>query len=194
MSYRDWYCVQVASGCENKAKADLLARRAVIDDRAILDVEVPERTELTFDSKGKRKAVKVKVLPGYILVQVAKRLVEHEDGSEERVFPPETRDTIMSTFNVLGFAGADRKVPRMMRPKEVKHIFELVDDTHLEVKQNIDIDYTIGDTLDVISGPFVGNKVEILSIQGNKVLGQLSMFGRTISAEFSPSQLYKETN
>ena len=88
MSYRDWYCVQVASGCENKAKADLLARRAVIDDRAILDVEVPERTELTFDKKGKRKAVKVKVLPGYILVQVAKRLVEHEDGSEERVFPP----------------------------------------------------------------------------------------------------------
>ena len=139
MSYKDWYCVQVASGCENKAKADLLARRAVIDDRAILDVEVPERTELTFDKKGKRKAVKNKVLPGYILVQVAKRLVEHEDGSEERVFPPETRDTIMSTFNVLGFAGADRKVPRMMRPKEVKHIFELVDDTHIEVKQNIEV-------------------------------------------------------
>ena len=194
MSYKDWYCVQVASGCENKAKADLLARRSVVDDRAILDVEVPERTELTFDKKGKRKAVKVKVLPGYILVQVAKRTIEQEDGTEARVFPPETRDTIMSTFNVLGFAGADRKVPRMMRPKEVKHIFELVDETHLEVKQNIDVDYLVGDVLDVIGGPFVGNKVEVLSIQGNKVLGQLEMFGRTISAEFSPAQLYKEVN
>ena len=43
-------------------------------------------------------------------------------------------------------------------------------------------------------GPFIGNKVEVLSIQGNKILGQLKLFGRTISAEFTPSQLYKETN
>lgn len=194
MSYKDWYCVQVASGCENKAKADLLARRAVIDDRAILEVEVPERTELTFDKKGKRKAVKNKVLPGYILVKVAKRTIEQEDGTEARVFPPETRDTIMSTFNVIGFAGSDRKVPRMMRPSEVKHIMEMVDDTHLEVKQNIQVDYIVGDILDVITGPFAGNKVEVLAIQGSKVLGQLEMFGRTISAEFTPTQLYKETN
>ena len=194
MSYKDWYCVQVASGCENKAKADLLARRAVIDDRAILEVEVPERTELTFDKKGKRKAVKNKVLPGYILVKVAKRTIDQEDGTEARVFPPETRDTIMSTFNVIGFAGSDRKVPRMMRPSEVKHIMEMVDDTHLEVKQNIQVDYIVGDILDVITGPFAGNKVEVLAIQGSKVLGQLEMFGRTISAEFTPTQLYKETN
>ena len=32
MDYRNWYCVQVAAGCENKAKADLLARRAVLGD------------------------------------------------------------------------------------------------------------------------------------------------------------------
>ena len=194
MNYKDWYCVQVASGCEKKAKADLLARRSVVDDRAILDVEVPERTELTFDKNGKRKAVKNKVLPGYILVQVKKRTIEQEDGTEARVFPPETRDTIMSTFNVLGFAGADRKVPRMMRPSEVKHIFEMVDDTHLEVKQNIQVDYNVGDILDVVHGPFAGNKVEVLNVQGAKVLGQLEMFGRTISAEFTTSQLYKETN
>ena len=194
MIYKDWYCVQVASGCENKAKADLLARRAVVDDRSILDVEVPERTELTFDKNGNRKAVKNKVLPGYILVQVKKRTIEQEDGTEALVFPPETRDTIMSTFNVLGFAGADRKVPRMMRPKEVKHIFEMVDDTHLEVKQNIQVDYSIGDILDVIHGPFIGNKMEVTGVQGAKILGQLEMFGRTITAEFTTQQLYKETN
>jgi transcriptional antiterminator NusG len=194
VNYKDWYCVQVASGCEKKAKADLLARRAVIDDRAILEVEVPERTELTFDKAGKRKAVKNKVLPGYILVRVAKTTIEQEDGTEARVFPPETRDTIMSTFNVLGFAGADRKVPRMMRPSEIKHIFEMVDETHLEVKQNVQVDYNIGDILDVVHGPFSGNKVEVTGIQGNKVLGQLELFGRIISAEFTTQQLYKENN
>ena len=194
MNYRDWYCVQVASNCEAKAKADLLARRSVLDDRAILEVEVPQRTELTFDKKGKRKAVKTKVLPGYILVQIAKRTVEHDDGTTERIFPPETRDTIMATFNVIGFAGSDRKVPRMMRPKEVQHIFEMVDETHLEVKQNVQVDYSIGDILDVISGPFVGNKTEVVNIQGNKILGQIEIFGRTVPAEFTPTQVYKETN
>lgn len=194
MNYKDWYCVHVASGCENKARADLLARRSVLDDRAILDVAVPERTELTFDKKGKRKAVKNKVLPGYILVQVAKRTVEEEDGTFSKVFPPETRDTIMATFNVIGFAGADRKVPRMMRPKEIKHIFDLVDDTHLEVKQNIQVDYNVGDLLDVVAGPFVGNKTEVTGIQGDKILGKLELFGRSIAAEFTVNQLYKETN
>ena len=102
---------------EQKQKQTLLARRSVLDDRAILDVAVPERTELTFDKKGKRKAVKTKVLPGYILVQVAKRTIEEEDGTISKVFPPETRDTIMATFNVIGFAGPDRKVLRAMRPQ-----------------------------------------------------------------------------
>lgn len=191
MSYKDWYCVQVASNCEKKAKADLLARRALLNDVAILDVEVPERTELTFDKKGKRKAVKTKVLPGYILVQVAKRTVEHEDGSTERVFPPETRDTIMATFNVIGFAGADKKVPRMLRPREVKHMFDMVDETHLEVKQTAQVDYNIGDILDVIGGPFVGNKTKVLNIQGNKIFGQVDIFGRIVPAEFTTTQVYR---
>lgn len=191
MSYKDWYCVQVASNCEKKAKADLLARRALLNDVAILDVEVPERTELTFDKKGKRKAVKTKVLPGYILVQVAKRSVEHEDGSTERVFPPETRDTIMATFNVIGFAGADKKVPRMLRPREVKHMFDMVDETHLEVKQTAQVDYNIGDILDVIGGPFVGNKTKVLNIQGNKIFGQVDIFGRIVPAEFTTTQVYR---
>ena len=30
MNYKNWYCVMVASGCEKKAQADLLARRAVL--------------------------------------------------------------------------------------------------------------------------------------------------------------------
>lgn len=191
MSYRDWYCVHVASGCENKARADLLARRSVLDDRAILDVAVPEKTELTFDKKGKRKVVKNKVLPGYILVQVAKATVEAEDGTEVKVFPPETRDTIMSTFNVIGFAGPDRKVPRMMHPKEIKHLFDLVDETHLEVKQNVQVDYNIGDVLDVIAGPFKGSKTTVANIQGDKILGQVEMFGRLVPAEFTTTQLYR---
>ena len=94
MDYRNWYCVQVASGCEKKAKADLLARKTVLEDRFIQGVEVPETTELTVDKKGVRKAVKKNILPGYILVQVLPEVLEDEDGNVSKVFPPFTQQTI----------------------------------------------------------------------------------------------------
>lgn len=79
----------------------------------------------------------------------------------------------------------------MMRPKEIKHLFDLVDDTHLEVKQNVQVDYNIGDVLDVISGPFKGSKTTVANIQGDKILGQVEMFGRLVPAEFTTTQLYR---
>ena len=81
MNYRDWYCVQVAAGCESKSRADLMARKEVLGDRNIVNVEAPETTELVVDKSGKRKTIKKKLLPGYILVQVNKEILEQEDGS-----------------------------------------------------------------------------------------------------------------
>ena len=192
MDYKNWYCVQVASGCENKARADLLARKAVLDDRFIRGVEVPESTELKVDKSGKRRVIKSKVLPGYILVQVLKEKFEDEEGNVRYEFPAYTQETINTTFNVMGFAGMNKKKPRMMKPHEVKNIFDRVDDTHLEVKQNVQVDYEIGDILEVVAGPFDGHKCEVVNIQGNKILGQLDMFGRIIPAEFTKDQVYKK--
>lgn len=192
MDFKNWYCVQVAAGCEKKAQADLLARKSVLEDRFIQNVEVPETTELKVDKSGKRKTVKTKLLPGYIIVQVTKEKFEDEDGNIVYEFPAFTQETINSTFNVLGFTGMNRKKPRMMKPSEVKALFDRVDDTHLEVKVNVQTDYEVGDILEVISGPFAGYKCEVANIQGNKILGQLDMFGRIVPAEFTKEQVYKK--
>lgn len=191
MDYRNWYCVMVASGCEQKAKADLLARKGVVGDRYITDISVPETSELVLNKKGKRKVVKTKLLPGYILVQVQKEVVEDEEGITTKVFPAFTQKTIRDTFNVLGFAGADKNKPRQMRPSEVKSLFSRVDDTHLEVKQNVEVKYCVGDVLQVVAGPFVGYNTTVTAVQGTKVLGQIDMFGRIVPAEFSVNQLYR---
>ena len=191
MNYRDWYCVQVAAGCENKSKADLMARKEVLQDRNIVDVESPEVTELVVDKAGRRRMVKRKILPGYIIVRVLKETVEKEDGSTTKVFPPTSQETIRYTANVLGFAGSNKNKPRMMKPHEVENIFNLVDDTHLEVKSNVLIDYEEGDILDVVAGPFMGQKCEVVSIQGDKILGQIDMFGRVVPAQFTKEQVYK---
>ena len=195
MDYRNWYCVQVAALCEKKAKADLLARKAVLEDRFIKDVAVPETTELVIDKKGNRKAVKRIILPGYILVQVEKESIEDEEGNIEKVFPAFTQETIRATFNVIGFAGSNKNKARMMRPSEVKNIFNRVDSTHSEVKQNVQVDYNEGDVLDVVSGPLIGQTTTVVAIQGNKIIGEMEIFGRKVSAEFTVDQVYRnETN
>ena len=191
MNYRDWYCVQVASGCENKSRADLMARKEVLEDRNILNVESPEVTELIVDKGGKRKTVKRKILPGYILVQVSKEIIENEDGSTTKIFPPVSQETIRYTANVIGFAGPNKNRAYMMKPSEVKNIFDRVDDAHLEVKRNVGVDYQEGDILDVVSGPFTGYKAEVVSVQGDKIKCQLDMFGRIIPAELTKDQVYK---
>ena len=68
----------------------------------------------------------------------------------------------------------------------------MCDDAHLEVKQNIQFDYQPGDILDVVSGPFAGYKAEVINVQGEKIKCQLDMFGRTVPAEITKEQVYKE--
>ena len=191
MDYRDWYCVQVAAGCEKKARASLLARKDELNDKFIKEVEVPESSKLVVNKQGKRRVSRSKLLPGYIIVQVRKERIEQEDGSFKSVFPAYTQEIIKDTFRVLGFANMDKKLPLPMRAKEVKNIFDRVDDTHLEVKTNVEHTFEEGDVVDVMSGPFTGYKAEVVSLQGDKVLGQLDMFGRVVPAEFSKDQLYK---
>ena len=79
----------------------------------------------------------------------------------------------------------------MMKPSEVKNIFDRVDDAHLEVKRNVEIEYEEGEILDVVSGPFTGYKAEVVSVQGDKIKCQLDMFGRLIPAELTKDQVYK---
>lgn len=191
MNYLDWYCVQVAAGCENKSKADLMARKEVLQDRNIVEVESPEVTEMVVDKGGRRKTIKRKILPGYIIVRVLKETIEKEDGSTTKVFPAVSQEIIRHTANVLGFAGANKNKPRMMKPSEVENIFNIVDDTHLEVKSNVMTDYQEGDILDVIDGPFIGHKCEVSNVQGDKILGQIDLFGRVVPVEFTKNQVYK---
>ena len=124
-------------------------------------------------------------------MQVQKEVIENEDGTVTKCFPAFTQKTIRDTFNVLGFAGADKNKPRQMRPSEVKALFARVDDTHLEVKQNVQVDYNVGDVLDVIAGPFAGQQVTVSALQGSKVVGQINLLGRIIPAEFSTNQVYR---
>jgi len=192
MDYRNWYAVSINMNKERPTKSELLARRAVFNDTYLEEVEYLERKEIVIEKSGKRKVKSRLLMSGYILVKVRPQEIEDEAGNKSKIFPPDTFDLILGTPGVKQFVNCNKDKPIPFRPKEVKKLFDLCDEAHLEVKQNIQNDFQEGDILEVVSGPFAGFKCEVASVQGQKIMGQLDMFGRVIPAEFTFDQVYKQ--
>lgn len=192
MDYRNWYALSINMNKERSCKSELLARRAVFNDTHLEEVEYLERKEIVIEKSGKRKVKNRLLMSGYLLVKVKPLLVEDVNGAQSKIFPPDTFDLILGTPGIKFFVNCEAKKPIAFRPKEIKRLFDMCDDAHLEVKQNMMNDYQEGDILDVVAGPFAGFKCEVISMQGQKILGQLDMFGRVVPAEFTLDQVYKK--
>ena len=191
MNYKNWYALTIQVNKERPTREQMIARRSVFNDKHLVEVEYLKSKELIVEKNGKRSVKEKLLMPGYLLVRMEPEVVENENGEKVKVFPSETFDLISQTPGVRSFANCNKDTPVPLRPSEVKRMFEMCDDAHLEVKQNLISDFQEGDILDVILGPFAGHKMEVVNIQGQKLLGQLDMFGRIIPAEFTLDQVYK---
>ena len=191
MDYRHWYAVSININKERSCKEQLLARRALFNDTHLLDVEYLQRKEMVIEKSGKRKVKNKLLMSGYLLVQVKPEVLEDVNGQEYKVFPADTFNLIVGTPGIKFFVNCDKDKPIAMPAKDIKKMFDLCDDAHLEVKTNLLTDYRPGDILDIIGGPFKDQQCEVVSIQGDKILGNIDMFGRIVPAEFTTEQVYK---
>ena len=191
MDYNNWYALSINMNKERATKSELLARRAVFQDTYLEDVEYLERKEIVIEKSGKRTVKNKLLMSGYLLVKVKPQLVEDVNGVQSKIFPPDTFDLIVGTPGIKHFVNCEKDHPIAFRPREIKKLFDMCDDAHLEVKQNMQNDFQEGDILDVVDGPFTGFKCEVVSVQGNKINGQLDMFGRVVPAQLTVDQVYK---
>ena len=191
MNYNNWFALSINMNKERSCKEQLLARKALFKDTNLLDVEYLQRKEIAIDKGGRRKVKNKLLMSGYLLVQVKMEEVEDELGNTTKQFPGDTFNLILGTPGIKFFVNCEQKKPIAFRPREIKKLFDLCDDAHLETKMNMASDFNEGDILDVIEGPFTGYKCEVISLQGDKILGQLDMFGRQVPAEFTKEQVYK---
>ena len=192
MDYKNWFALSINMNKERVTQGELLARKSIYKDTNIEDVQYLKRKEMVVEKSGKRRIKNKLLMSGYLLVKVKMEEVEDELGNITEIFPADTFDLILGTPGIKFFVNCNKDKPIAMRPSEIKKMFDLCDDAHLEVKQNMELQYNIGDILDVIEGPFLGYKCEVISIQGSKILGQLDMFGRIVPAEFTKEQVYKK--
>lgn len=89
---KNWYVVHTYSGYENKVKANLEKRvESMGMQDKIFRVVVPEEEE-TDIKNGKKKVVKKKVFPGYVLVEI--------------VMTDDSWYVVRNTPGVTGFVGS----------------------------------------------------------------------------------------
>ena len=170
-----WYSLRVISGKEQATKENIL--REAEENSIEQDIEeVFLPYEKVVEVRNNKKRVKEKMFfPGYILINMqmnnnSKYIVENTPG-------------------VLSFVGPKGSDPVPLKDKEIKRIFGEVADK--EGRELITTSYKVGDSVKVISGPFIdfAGNVEEVNDEKQKVKVVVSIFGRPTSVELDCFQI-----
>jgi transcription termination/antitermination protein NusG len=178
----DWYVVHSYAGYENKVKTNLESRISSLNmEDLIFQVEVPME-EVTEIKNGVRKLVRRNKFPGYVLVRMD--LTDASWG------------TVRHTPGVTGFVGHGHQ-PAPLSLDEVVSILapapEKKPGAPTPAGEVTVVDFSIGDSVTVIDGPFatLHATVSEINVDGQKVTGLVEIFGRETPVELGFSQIQK---
>ncbi len=178
MEEKKWYVVNTYSGHESKVKEKLDMRINSMDmQENIFRVIVPERKEVEIKDGKKKEKIK-KLFPGYVLV--------------EMIMSDESWYIVRNTPGVTGFLGSSGKgaKPVPLYPEEVDRIFKEIGYD----KDNVVVNYEIGDKVKIIEGPFkmLAGKILEIDKDNNKAQVAIDLFGQETNVELSLTEFTKE--
>ncbi len=169
-----WYVLHTYSGYEENVKRNLEQRIESMNmaDK-IFEVLIPTETKIKIKN-GKRKTVREKIFPGYVLVNM---LVTDDSWY-----------VVRNTPNVTGFIGTGT-IPTPMSDDEIQVLQKRMGVEEPEYR----IDVEKGDIIKIVDGPFKDLEGKVFSIdQGHgKIKVLVSMFGRETPVELDFLQIKK---
>ena len=175
-----WYIIHAYSGFENKVRDSILSEAERMGLQALVEeVEVPTET-VTEVKRGKKVQVERKFMPGYVLAKL--------------VLTDDVYHLVKNTPKVTGFLGAGGK-PQPISAREAARYFGGVAEAKAAPKQQVSVEYDIGDQVKVNAGPFASfnGVVEELDFDKQRVKVSVSIFGRAtpVELEFEQVELAK---
>lgn len=174
---KKWYVVHTYSGYENKVKMNLEKRVETMGmEDKIFRVIVPEEEE-TEIKNGKKKVVKKKFFPGYVLT--------------EMIMTDDSWYVVRNTPGVTGFVGSSGhgSKPTPLLPDEVDTLLK-----RMGVESpRVEVDFEVKDNVKVKEGPFSDftGTIEQIDTDKQKVKVHVNMFGRETPVELDFSQVEK---
>ena len=175
------------SGMENRVLQNLENRVSSLNmEDYIYEVIVPTE-EVTEIRNGQRKQVKRTVLPGYVLVRM--------DLTDE------SWSTVRHTPSVTGFVGhSNQPVPlsldeveKMLAPSVVAAATASTEGPSRRRKKVEVADFTVGDSVMVVDGPFAGVHATITEINVNsqRLKALVEILGRETPVDLTFAQIQK---
>ena len=183
----DWYVVHTYSGMENRVLQNLENRVSSLNmEDYIYEIIVPTE-EVTEIRNGQRKQVKRTVLPGYVLVRM--------DLTDE------SWSTVRHTPSVTGFVGHSNspvplsldEVEKMLAPAVVAAATASSEGPTRRKKKVEVADFTVGDSVMVVDGPFAGVHATITEINVNnqRLKALVEILGRETPVDLTLPQIQK---
>ena len=170
MSEAKWYVVHTYSGYENKVKANI---DKTIENRhleeQILEVQVPMQ-EVVEMKNGVQKASQKKMFPGYVLIHM--------------IMNDDTWYVVRNTRGVTGFVGPGSK-PVPLTDAEMASLGIR--------RENIVVDFEVGDTIKVVSGAWTDTigAIQSINMQKQSLTINVELFGRETPVEIGFAEVVK---
>lgn len=193
-----WYIIQTYSSYENKVKTNLEMRAQTLEvEEYIYEVVVPIEQAIEVKD-GKKKLVKRKLLPGYVLVRM---------DLNDRAW-----SVVRDTPGVTSFVGNEgnatvvkhRDVAKFLIPKTAPAEAGDAAPTNADGEMVVAMpeekeapkyahDFQVGDAVTILSGALASVSASISEIdpETGKIQALVSIFGRETPVELTPDQIEK---
>jgi len=173
---KNWYIVQSHSSFENKV-AKLIKEEAQKTNKSekIEEIVVPTH-DVTEVKRGKRIQRKKKYFPGYVLIK---------SEMDNDIY-----HMIKGIKKVSGFLGS-KGIPVPVSDKEIEKILGQIKDGVAQPKSAIE--YTVGEKVQVIDGPFASfnGLIEDVDEDKSRLKVSVSIFGRPTPVDLEYNQVEK---
>jgi len=179
---KEWYILHIFSGYEKRIERAIrsLIENGEIPAGVISEIKIPEE-ELTEVKDGKKRVVRRKFLPGYILIEMDLPAVNWKG-----VCTPIRR--IHGVTGFLGVVGDAR--PQAISADEAKSVLQKSGEIKGEKARAAQL-FTAGQQVKIIEGPFdtFTGTVEEVMADRNKLRVMVAIFGRTTPVEVDMLQV-----
>jgi transcriptional antiterminator NusG len=166
-----WYVIHTYSGYEAMVKDSLekLIENNNLQEN-IFEIQIPTEETLEEKANGKKKIVTRKKFPCYVFLKMK--------------YSNDIWYLVTNTRGVTGFVGPQGR-PLPLTDDEVARMGL--------VKVAVEVDFGVGDTVVVVSGPLESFSGTVISMndQSQKVMVNVSMFGRATDVELDFVQVKK---
>ena len=174
---KEWYVVNTYAGHENRVKENLEKRLSTMGiSENLFRIVVAEETQIEIKNEKSKEVVK-NIFPGYLFV--------------EMIMTDEAWYVVRNTPGVTGFIGSSGggAKPIPVKPNEIEKILRRIGQSD----KAVEVDFTVGDNVKILSGPFSGmeGKIESMNDQTQVATVLIILFGRETPTDINYVDLSK---